>query len=343
MPIRITGMNSGLDTEAIINQLSSARSVKVNSLKKAQIKQQYTQDAWKDLNKKIYSFYTDTLSDLQYVGSYAKKKTTVSDSAKATVTTTGTAVNGTQYMAVESLARAAYMTGGKVAKTDSSAINGGTKLSELGMDLTEGSITVKKGDGSSAEINLTADTTIDELVSQFKGAGLNANFDSGQQRLYLSASGTGKDADFNLLAKDAGGLQSLQKLGLNIDSENTRTDYRALQTKLQADYADSAAYADAMVAAKNQALSDAHNAWQEKKTAYDKYKADKAAAGDDAEALAALTEVEDPGEEPATALTQEQENKLRAASMNYYDSVVNADFSSGAGTSPPGITAQSRS
>ena len=114
MPIRITGMNSGLDTEAIITQLASARSVKVNSLKKAQIKQQWTQDAWKDLNKKIYSFYTDTLSDMQYVGNYAKKKTTISDPTKASVTTTGTAVNGTQYMSVQSLAKAAYLTGGKL-------------------------------------------------------------------------------------------------------------------------------------------------------------------------------------------------------------------------------------
>ena len=36
MPIRITGMYSGLDTESIINELASAQSMKVNSLKKAQ-------------------------------------------------------------------------------------------------------------------------------------------------------------------------------------------------------------------------------------------------------------------------------------------------------------------
>ena len=330
MPIRITGMNSGLDTEAIITQLASARSVKVNSLKKAQIKQQYTQDAWKDLNKKIYSFYTDTLSDLQYVGSYAKKKTTVSDSAKATVTTTGTAVNGTQYMAVESLARAAYMTGGKITKSDGSSVSGGTKLSELGMDLPEGTLTVQKGDGSSSEISITADTTIDELVSKFKEAGLNANFDAGQQRLYLSASTTGKDADFSILAKDAGGLESLQKLGLNIDSENTRADYQALQTKLRTDYANADAYAEAMAAAKNTKLSEAHDKWQEQKTKYDQYLADKEAAGDDEEALKALEVVEDPGEEPAAALTEEETEKLKTAARNYYNSVNSADFTSGA-------------
>ncbi len=34
MTIRITGMNSGLDTEAIITELASARSMKVENLKK---------------------------------------------------------------------------------------------------------------------------------------------------------------------------------------------------------------------------------------------------------------------------------------------------------------------
>ena len=68
--IRITGMNSGLDTESIITQLASARSVKVQNLKKDQIKLKYKQDAWKDMNKKIYSFYTDTLSDMRYLGNY---------------------------------------------------------------------------------------------------------------------------------------------------------------------------------------------------------------------------------------------------------------------------------
>ena len=38
MTIRITGMNSGLDTESIINELASARSVKVQKIEKNQTK-----------------------------------------------------------------------------------------------------------------------------------------------------------------------------------------------------------------------------------------------------------------------------------------------------------------
>ena len=54
MPIRITGMNSGLDTESIITELVKAKSVKKDSLVKAKTKLEWKQDAWKSLNTKIY-------------------------------------------------------------------------------------------------------------------------------------------------------------------------------------------------------------------------------------------------------------------------------------------------
>ena len=75
MTIRITGMNSGLDTETIINELASARSQKVTSLQKAQTKLSWKIDAWQSLNTKIYNFYANTLSDMRFTGTYAKKTT----------------------------------------------------------------------------------------------------------------------------------------------------------------------------------------------------------------------------------------------------------------------------
>ena len=43
MPIRITGMNSGLDTESIITELVKAKSAKKDELVKAQTKLQWKQ------------------------------------------------------------------------------------------------------------------------------------------------------------------------------------------------------------------------------------------------------------------------------------------------------------
>lgn len=87
MAIRITGMYSGLDTEAIIDQLASAQSLKKNKLVKAQTKLSWKQDAWKALNTKIYSFYTNVLDNMRYQGSYLKKKTTVSNTNAVSVVT----------------------------------------------------------------------------------------------------------------------------------------------------------------------------------------------------------------------------------------------------------------
>ena len=58
MPIRITGLTSGLDTEAIISALVSSYNYKTNKYKKAQTKLSWKQDAWKSLNTKIYSLYS---------------------------------------------------------------------------------------------------------------------------------------------------------------------------------------------------------------------------------------------------------------------------------------------
>ena len=57
MPIRLTGMSSGLDTEAMVSELVSAYRTKEQKYEKAQTKLSWKMDAWKTLNSKIYSFY----------------------------------------------------------------------------------------------------------------------------------------------------------------------------------------------------------------------------------------------------------------------------------------------
>lgn len=210
MTIRVTGMNSGLDTESIISELVSAQSAKVNSLKKKQISLSYKQDVWKTLNSKVYSMYSDSLDPLKYEYSYAKKTTKVTDSSVATVTTGDSAMYGTQKLSVYSLASAGYMTGGKLTrskKNDTSSITSSTKLSELGIT-SDSTITVKTG-SKSTDVKIGADTTIEGLISSLKSSGINANFDSTNQRIYLASQDTGEANDFSLSG------DALDKLGLS--------------------------------------------------------------------------------------------------------------------------------
>ena len=67
------------------------------------------------MNKRIYKLYTGTLSNMRLVGSYSKKKTTVSDPTKASITASEGAVNGTQRLKVTKLATPGYLTGATVS------------------------------------------------------------------------------------------------------------------------------------------------------------------------------------------------------------------------------------
>lgn len=113
--LRMTGMYSGMDTESVIQQLVAAKSTKVTNLKNDQKKLEWKTSLWQDLNKRIYKLYTGTLSNMRLAGSYAKKKTTVSDPTKATITASEGAVNGTQSLRINKLAKAGYLTGAKVS------------------------------------------------------------------------------------------------------------------------------------------------------------------------------------------------------------------------------------
>lgn len=113
--LRMTGMYSGMDTEAIIQQMLQAKAQKVTNLKNDQKKLEWKQTLWQDLNKRIYKLYTGTLSNMRLTGSYAKKKTTVSDPTKATITASEGAVNGIQTLKINKLAKAGYLTGATVS------------------------------------------------------------------------------------------------------------------------------------------------------------------------------------------------------------------------------------
>ena len=132
MTMRITGMNSGLDTESIITELVKAKSEKKNKLVKEQTKLQWKQDAWKELNSKVYSFYTKTLSNMRLTTDYYKKTTKVSNANAASVITGANAVNGVQTLKIDQLAKSGYLTGANIEQKYGKQITASTTLGELG-------------------------------------------------------------------------------------------------------------------------------------------------------------------------------------------------------------------
>lgn len=200
MPIRITGLNSGLDTEAIISELVSAYRTKEEKYQKAQTKLSWKQDAWKDLNIKVRSLY-DNISNLRFTSAWTMKKTTVSDSAKATVTAAGSCVNGTQTLKIKQLAKGTYITGGEISNTSAgTAPTSATKLSELGYTGSGGDIQVKDSSGNVVKtVSVTGNTTIKDLVSALNGAGdTKTSFDATNKRIFMTSNKTGEQNAFSL-------------------------------------------------------------------------------------------------------------------------------------------------
>lgn len=210
MPIRLSGMISGMDTDALVQELVSAYSIKKDNYVKEQTKLEWKMDAWKALNAKVYSFYTNKLSPMRFSTAYSKKTSTVSDSTKATVKADGNAVNGTQTLEINKLATTGYLTGAQLNKGQK--ITTSTKLADLNGGSSSGVLNVNV-DGKEKAIELKADMNVGQLVAYLKEAGLNASFDETNQRFFISSKTSGEQHDFSLTG-DASGIEMMKSLGI---------------------------------------------------------------------------------------------------------------------------------
>ena len=251
MPIRLSGMVSGMDTDSLVEALVSSYKMKKDNLVKAQTKLSWKQDKWKSMNSNIYKFYSGKLSAARLSSSYSIKTASVSNSSVAKVTAASGAVNGSQTLEVEELASTGYLTGGVIENSDGSKLTLSSKISEVkGLQgFSSGSFTVTTKDGAN-EINVTSDTTINQFVAKLKEAGLNANFDTSNARFFISASESGADNDYTLTASNASGIDLMQNLGIYATTLKSAKEYEAW-----ANYTDEELEEMAQKTAKNQVKS----------------------------------------------------------------------------------------
>ena len=253
--IRASGMVSGLDTETLVQAMVSTQVSKKEKLQKAQTKLQWKQDAFKSLNTKVYGLYSK-VGNLRFSGAYNMKKTTVSDTTKAQVTASNTAVNGIQTLQIKQLATSGYLTGGELKK----GTTGKTTLKELGYDGADTSISVTIG-SSKKDIDVSGSTTVDDLVSKLKDAGLNASFDDKNGRIFVSAKETGKENDFSLTGADMSGLKALNAAGLSVMSKSDIENYNKMASYAKND--DTGSYSESKTSeAILQTLKNLQNAYK---------------------------------------------------------------------------------
>lgn len=177
--MRIGGLASGMDIDAIIKQLMTAERVPLDKLNQTKTLTEWKRDDYRKVSTKIVGF-NDKLSTLSFSSAIDSKKATVSGATNVTATATGAAVNSVLNISVSNMATATNV----IYKGSA----GATKIS----DIYSGSeTTVKIG---SAIINYEADETIESFVNKInknKDTGVTAFFDSSTGQLSLTNKSTG--------------------------------------------------------------------------------------------------------------------------------------------------------
>lgn len=225
--MRLSGINSGYDTEAMIEKMMSTYQTKIDNQNKKLQKLQWQQEAYRDIISKLSDFkgkYFDILKRDSYLmspNSFSKFKTNITnrvDSTKDTglkVTTSSSAVEGTHKLKVARTATATTRTGSvlgtqnfnidieKALKTSEYTTNDdGTRTYSFALDVKVGDVSktlefeakiTPNLDGSIPEtaINQAKTDIVDSLNQQLKDYFGETDKDSGNYFLQAKDNGDG--------------------------------------------------------------------------------------------------------------------------------------------------------
>ena len=213
MPMRLSGLATGMDTEALVGQLMSAQSLKKKKMTGKKTMLEWKKEAWKDMNKKLTSLYNNSISKLRLPSTYNAKKASLSDSTKASITADTNAVVGNYTMEVKEIASAQFLTSGKATVSGT-----GQVLSEVGVT---GKITIAGKNGSfDLEIE-EGKTTVNDFLKQARKAGINASYDSGQKKFFFSSADTGAANAFSISSTGDMSALGLENIIATKDDDGT--------------------------------------------------------------------------------------------------------------------------
>jgi flagellar hook-associated protein 2 len=201
-PIRFGGIASGLDTESLVKQLVSAEKTRVDKFTQQKIWKQWQQTAYNETNKTMANFILDTRKNLGLTRTTSTgalvsgsintvdwvKKASSSNDTAFEVKATASAPAGVSTLKVEALA-----TGANVSST-SNISDTITKASDItGLTFTDGKAEISINGKS---IVLAKDDTLNQISQKIRAAlpEVNANYDSGAKRFFLSSKATGSDS-----------------------------------------------------------------------------------------------------------------------------------------------------
>ncbi|WP_017752661.1 flagellar filament capping protein FliD [Clostridium tyrobutyricum] len=195
--LRITGLNTGLDIDAMVKKMLTADQTKVDNAKKQQQLIQWRQEAYQSIIsdvKDLQSAYFDITNSSNYLlssGSYNNMIATSSDTTSVGAKAGVNATTGTYKILVSQLATAATITGTKISASSGSSTkltdlpnnsestlksiikleityNGASKPTEVELDNSNGNATIQDlADAIKNKTNGEVTARFNELTGQF--------------------------------------------------------------------------------------------------------------------------------------------------------------------------------
>ncbi len=226
MPLRISGLASGMDIDQIVSELMRAHRMRVDRSYQQRQLLEWQRDDYRTINSKLLAL-RNAAFDMKLQGTFMAKSAFSSDSDVLTATAGSNAGVGEYSITVHSLASG-------VTKSSTEALaasrneDGSAKTLEEQFGLT-GEITFTlqgNVNGEVKEQSFTFDTasqSIYDVVAQINsaGIGIRASYDSNLERFFLMTTGTGEQAEIHVKADAQNFLTNHLNLNVNVGEDES--------------------------------------------------------------------------------------------------------------------------
>lgn len=224
---RISGLNSGMDTESLVKKLMDAEAIRYNKMKQEQQKLTWQSDAYRQWNTDLFSFRSNVLFDMKLSKNYNTFSTTSSSTDAVVATANPDAIEGNHTIRANQLAEGATfkVTGLKIDTTKTL----GETLPLIESDTLTVSTKDSEGTLRTAKISVKTTGKIGDLINALNSAkddtgkslGIQAVYDSNLQQLIIKTKATGANTELKIEAGNSNTLSAL-KLDANANGVNGR-------------------------------------------------------------------------------------------------------------------------
>ena len=200
--LRIGGLVSGLEVDAIIKDMMAIKRVPLDRLEQEKQILQWQQEDYRELNTSLRSF-RDKVFNMRLQSTYQAKTAVSSNAGAVAAAATGSAIPGRYTVTVTQLAEG-VLKGSQAALADETDAEGNTKTLAGQFTTLSGSISFTL-EGSAGSREFAFDTATDNIytvVAEINAAdlGISAGYDANLNRFFLSTASTGADAVIKVTA-----------------------------------------------------------------------------------------------------------------------------------------------